>query len=144
MREAPNDRARQDPPDTNETYCHPENLCQLPRWGFLTGAHRRGNQSTRGSRLWRELEPVAVLVSRTPSGSWPLCLRDSKRLGAEPRWAGVYDVQVPPVERAKEGASSFYGIGQEVRLAPVPGTLILFPPHFEHYVYPHFPSEPRT
>jgi hypothetical protein len=73
--------------------------------------------------------------------------------------AGVYYVQVPDFERAKEGAlsfidprggavgsddyASFYGLGQELRLQPAAGCLVLFPPHLKHYVYPHSAGTPR-
>lgn len=72
---------------------------------------------------------------------------------------GAYYVQVPQFERPKEGALSFidprggaigsdayanfYGLGRELRLQPVAGTLVLFPPHLKHYVYPHAASTPR-
>jgi Putative 2OG-Fe(II) oxygenase len=73
--------------------------------------------------------------------------------------AGVYYVQVPRFERVKDGAlsfidprggavgsdayASFYGLGQELRMQPVAGSLILFPPHLKHYVYPHAAPTPR-
>ncbi|MEY4544797.1 MAG: hypothetical protein RL685_992 [Pseudomonadota bacterium] len=73
--------------------------------------------------------------------------------------AGVYYVQVPQFGRAKEGAlsfidprggalgsdeySCFYGLGKELRMQPVAGNLVLFPPHLKHYVYPHSAASPR-
>lgn len=73
--------------------------------------------------------------------------------------AGVYYVQVPDFARAKDGAltfidprggavgsddyAGFYGLGKELRLQPVAGSLVLFPPHLKHYVYPHAASTPR-
>jgi hypothetical protein len=71
---------------------------------------------------------------------------------------GTYYVQAPPSGPAGEGALSlidprstlggsnvyrqFYNDG-EIRLPPLPGLLVVFPPHLLHYVAPHVHETPR-